>query len=78
MLKENFHLYVGRYMMAFILMGCAAAATGVSVLLMQNITAVVFGSREATQKLAVPIPSTGSFAADWVHRIGAYFSSLFI
>jgi ATP-binding cassette subfamily B protein len=77
-LKENFHLYVGRYMMAFILMGCAAAATGVSVFLMQNITAVVFGSREATQKLAVPIPSTGSFAADWVHRIGAYFSSLFI
>ena len=77
-LKENFRLYVGRYMMAFILMGCAAAATGVSVFLMQNITAVVFGSREATQKLAVPIPSTGSFAADWVHRIGAYFSSLFI
>jgi ATP-binding cassette subfamily B protein len=77
-LKENFHLYVGRYMLAFMFMGCAAAATGVSVFLMQNITAVVFGSREATQMLAVPIPSTGSFAADWVHRIGAYFSSLFI
>lgn len=77
-LKENFHLYVGRYMLAFLLMGCAAAATGVSVFLMQNITAVVFGSREATQKLAVPIPSTGSFAADWVHRISAYFSSLFV
>ena len=77
-LKENFRLYVGRYLLAFLLMGCAAAATGVSVFLMQNITAVVFGSREATQKLAVPIPSTGSFAADWAHRVGAYFSSLFI
>jgi ATP-binding cassette subfamily B protein len=77
-LKENFHLYVGRYMLAFLLMGCAAAATGVSVFLMQNITAVVFGSREAAQQLAAPIPSTGSFAADWVNRIGAYFSSLFV
>jgi subfamily B ATP-binding cassette protein MsbA len=45
---------------------------------MQNITAVVFGSREATQKLAAPISNTGSFAADWVQRIGAYFSSFFV
>lgn len=77
-LKENFHLYVGRYVIAFLLMTCAAASTGVSVFLMQNITAVVFGSREATQKLAAPISDTGSFAADWVQRIGAYFSSLFV
>jgi subfamily B ATP-binding cassette protein MsbA len=77
-LKENFHLYVSRYLLAFFLMGCAAAATGVSVFLMQNITAVVFGSREVAQKLAMPIPSTGSFAADWIHDIGAYFSSLFV
>jgi ATP-binding cassette subfamily B protein len=77
-LKENFRLYVGRYLLAFVLMGCAAAATGVSVFLMQNITAVVFGSREALQKLASPIPSTGSFAADWIHDIGAYFSSFFV
>jgi subfamily B ATP-binding cassette protein MsbA len=77
-LKENFHLYVGRYLIAFLLMTCAAAATGVSVFLMQNITAVVFGSREATQKLTAPISNTGSFAADWVQRIGTYFSSLFV
>jgi ATP-binding cassette subfamily B protein len=77
-LRENFHLYVGRYIMAFILMGCAAAATGVSVFLMQNITAVVFGSREATQKLTTPLPSTGSFAADWIHKIGAQLSALFV
>jgi ATP-binding cassette subfamily B protein len=64
--------------MAFILMGCAAAATGVSVFLMQNITAVVFGSRETAHKLTSPLPSTGSFAADWIHKIGAQLSALFI
>jgi subfamily B ATP-binding cassette protein MsbA len=77
-LKENFHLYVGRYMLAFVLMGCTAAATAVSVFLMQNITAVVFGSREASQKLAVPIPSTGSFVADRIHEISKFFISLFV
>jgi ATP-binding cassette subfamily B protein len=77
-LRENFHLYVGRYIMAFILMGCAAAATAVSVFLMQNITAVVFGSREATQKLTAPIPGTGSVVADWIHKIGAQLSALFV
>ena len=77
-LKENFHLYVGRYILAFVLMGCAAAATGLSVFLMQNITAVVFGSREAAKQIATPIPAAGSFAADFVSRLGTYFSSLFI
>jgi subfamily B ATP-binding cassette protein MsbA len=77
-LKENFHLYVGRYIMAFILMGCTAAATAVSVFLMQNITAVVFGSREATQQQSVPIPSTGSFIADRIHEISEFFISLFV
>ena len=77
-LRENFHLYVGRYIMAFILMGCTAAATAVSVFLMQNITAVVFGSREATQQQSVPIPSTGSFIADRIHQISEFFISLFV
>jgi ATP-binding cassette subfamily B protein len=77
-LRENFHLYVGRYIMAFILMGCTAAATAVSVFLMQNITAVVFGSREATQQQSVPIPSTGSFIADRIHEISEFFISLFV
>jgi len=64
--------------MAFILMGCTAAATAVSVFLMQNITAVVFGSREATQQQSVPIPSTGSFIADRIHEISEFFISLFV
>jgi ATP-binding cassette subfamily B protein len=77
-LKENFQLYVGRYMLAFLLMGCTAAATAVSVFLMQNITAVVFGSREAAQQTAAPLPSTGSFVADRIHEISTYFISLFV
>lgn len=77
-LRENFHLYVGRYIMAFILMACTAAATAVSVFLMQDITAVVFGSREATQQQSVPIPSTGSFIADRIHQISEFFISLFV
>jgi ATP-binding cassette subfamily B protein len=64
--------------MAFILMACTAAATAVSVFLMQNITAVVFGSREATQQQSVPIPSTGSFIADRIHQISEFFISLFV
>ena len=64
--------------MAFILMGCTAAATAVSVFLMQNITAVVFGSREATRQQSVPIPSTGSFIADRIHEISEFFISLFV
>jgi ATP-binding cassette subfamily B protein len=45
---------------------------------MQNITAVVFGSREATQQQSVPIPSTGSFIADRIHQISEFFISLFV
>jgi ATP-binding cassette subfamily B protein len=45
---------------------------------MQNITAVVFGSREATQQQSVPIPSTGSFIADRIHEISEFFISLFV
>jgi ATP-binding cassette subfamily B protein len=41
-LRENFHLYVGRYLTAFALMACAAAATGFSVFLMRDIVRVVF------------------------------------
>jgi ATP-binding cassette subfamily B protein len=41
-LRENFHLYVSRYLIAFSLMACAAAATGLSVFLMRDIVKVVF------------------------------------
>jgi ATP-binding cassette subfamily B protein len=76
-LKENFRLYIGRYILAFLLMGCTALATGLSVFIMKHITAVVFGSRDAVQV----VPETGkgvpSFAAEWVHQINTTFSSIF-
>ncbi len=50
-LQENFRTYLGRYLTAFMLMSCAAAATGASVFLMKNITSVVFGAPAA----AVPV-----------------------
>jgi ATP-binding cassette subfamily B protein len=77
-LRENFHLYIGRYLLAFFLMGCAAAATGVSVFLMQNITAVVFGSRETAHKITSPLPSTGFSVADRIYDMSAQLSALFV
>ncbi len=47
-LRENFHLYRQRYLLAFLLMGGAAAATGLSAFLMERITMVVFGRHEMT------------------------------
>lgn len=45
-LRENFSHYISRYIVAFVLMGLAAAATGVSVFLMRDITRVVFTPSE--------------------------------
>jgi ATP-binding cassette subfamily B protein len=55
-LRENFRTYIGRYIIAFILMGFTAGATGVSVFLMKNVTSVVFGepSREPVAKVVAP------------------------
>ena len=50
-LRENFHLYVGRYILAFSLMGCAAVATGASAYLMKNITEVIFATPHELNKL---------------------------
>jgi len=76
-LKENFRLYIGRYLLAFLLMGCTALATGLSVFMMKHITAVVFGSRDAVQ--VVPEVGNGSPAlvAEWTQKINAVFSSIF-
>jgi ATP-binding cassette subfamily B protein len=76
-LKENFRLYIGRYFMAFILMGCTALATGMSVFIMKHITAVVFGSREAVQVVPAAGKGVPSFASEWIQRINTTFSSIF-
>jgi len=59
-LRENFRLYIGRYLMAFVLMAVSAAATGVSVFLMRDILRVVFTPPERMQAAAgtgEPLPS---------------------
>ena len=75
-LRENFHLYVSRYIVAFVLMACAATATGLSVFLMRDIVKVVFTPAEKI-KTAV---STGTdlvgAKASWFHDLlSSFFAS---
>jgi ATP-binding cassette subfamily B protein len=73
-LRENFRLYIGRYLLAFLLMGCTALATAMSVFMMKHVTSVVFGSADT-----IPVghaAAEGSWAAKWLARISETFSSL--
>ncbi len=54
LLKENFRLYIGRYLLAFLLMGCTALATALSVFMMKAVTTVVFGAPDAAEGGAFP------------------------
>jgi subfamily B ATP-binding cassette protein MsbA len=77
-LRENFRTYVGRYLLAFLLMGCTAAATGASVFLMKNITQVVFGSPapdiiESSANRGAALPGTwDDRALDWIGGIARH------
>lgn len=73
-LRENFHLYVGRYLLAFLLMGCTALATAMSVFMMKNITVVVFGSHEKAARVPMAVPD--SFVGEWTRRLSGLASSL--
>jgi ATP-binding cassette subfamily B protein len=76
-LRENFHLYYGRYLLAFLLMGCTALATALSVFMMKHITAVVFGSQDSI-KIAPDIGgSTPSLVTEWINKLNVVFSSMF-
>ncbi len=74
-LKENFRLYIGRYLLAFTLMGCTALATALSVFMMKNVTAVVFGSPQVAAK--VPLAVSDSRLAQLTRNISGFASSLF-
>ena len=76
-LRENFRLYVPRYLLAFFLMFCTAAATGASAFLMKHVTAVVFSSPERLKNLANATPQTGSFGADWLAHLREFAMSFF-
>ena len=76
-LRENFRLYIPRYLLAFALMLCTAGATGMSAYLMKHITKVVFASREELRKMPVAAPKSDSFGADLLHRIGEWATGFF-
>jgi len=81
LLSENFRKYIKRYLLAFLLMGCVAAATGASVFLMKNITKVVFGNSAETAQAAAPLatpagldPSVEEKLSDFNSRFLQWFS----
>ena len=77
-LRENFHLYTGRYLLAFLLMGCTALATALSVFMMKKVTAVVFGSAEALKETPVITGGASPFVAEWTQRLSSFVASLFV
>jgi len=68
-LRENFHLYIVRYLSAFALMACAAAATGLSVFLMRDIVRVVFTPPGK-------LPASGGLPTDVAATKAAWFDGL--
>ncbi|MCX6874503.1 MAG: ABC transporter ATP-binding protein [Verrucomicrobia bacterium] len=76
-LRENFRLYIPRYLLAFLLMGCAAAATGLSAYLMKNITAVVFGAPETVRHSTAAVSKATALGRAWFHGVGDFFATFF-
>lgn len=75
-LRENFHLYIPRYLLSFLLMCGVAAATGLSAFLMKNITVVVFGS-PGPLKSAPSIDHSHLFGQKWIPNGGELMASFF-
>jgi subfamily B ATP-binding cassette protein MsbA len=77
-LRENFRLYIGRYLMAFFLMGCTAFASALCVFLMQNVTKVVFGSPENLPQPSATLTGNETLVEGLVFRVGRIFDSFFV
>jgi ATP-binding cassette subfamily B protein len=56
-------------------MGCTAAATGLSVFMMKNITMVVFGSREPKKTMPDLGDKAPSFVVEWSQKIDSFLDS---
>ena len=78
-LRENFHLYVPKYLSAFALMGGAAAATGASAFLMQNVTKVLFGMGDSAKSApaAAAAKTASSMGGQWFADVSEWLSSFF-
>ncbi|MCF7673814.1 MAG: ABC transporter ATP-binding protein/permease [Akkermansiaceae bacterium] len=73
-LRENFRLYVGRYLLAFLMMVGVAAATGVSALLLQTITEVIFKVSTAVPGKRVP---GGGIMGRWLRDLQGSWTDWF-
>ena len=73
-LRENFRLYTRRYFTAFVLMACAAIATGISVFLMRDIVRVVF---TPASKITAQVEVPKGIAAEKISWFNELLSSLF-
>ena len=69
-LRENFRLYVARYVLAFALMACAAAATGGTAFLMKNITETIFGTPETLGQAAAMGSHSTAFGQHGLRVLG--------
>ena len=76
-LRENFHLYIPRYLLSFLLMCGVAAATGLSAFLMKNITVVVFGAQESLRSANHPVHQSHLFGQKWIPNGGELMASFF-
>ena len=76
-LRENFRLYVARYVLAFCLMAFAAAATGLSAFLMKNVTEVIFGTSESLGNAAALADHSTSFGQHWLRVLGEVVTAFF-
>jgi len=77
-LRENFRLYVARYMLAFALMACAAAATGGSAFLMKNITEAIFGTPATLADASAAASHANGFAQHGMRVLGESVTTFFI
>jgi len=77
-LRENFQLYVGRYVLAFALMACTAAATGGSAFLMKNITEAIFGNSQTLANASAVASHPTGFAQHGLHVLGETVTTFFI
>jgi ATP-binding cassette subfamily B protein len=68
-LRENFHYYVSRYVLAFLLMACSAAATGVSVFLMRDIVRLVFTPAEKLAEYGEPATAMATKQVSWLNQL---------
>lgn len=73
-LRENFHLYVSRYLLAFFFMACSAAATGLSVFLMRDIVRVIFTPPEKLVTDDTLPPEVPVQSSSWLNNL---ISSIF-